>query len=80
MRPTRCVAAPVMPSACPWLRRKPTTPADTDVAANTVLVDSLSRPSLLLLSTNSMANKAPVAGASNAADTPVDTNTSLQQH
>jgi hypothetical protein len=43
-----------------------------------VLVDSLSRPSLLLLRTNSIANRAPVAGASKAADTPAHSDTTNQ--
>jgi hypothetical protein len=68
--PTKCVAAPVIPSALPSMRRKPTVPAATLVAANTVLVLKRSKPSRLLFKTNSTANRAPVAGASNAAETP----------
>eukprot|EP00955_Chlamydomonas_euryale_P035867 350255-Chlamydomonas_euryale.AAC.23 len=70
MRPTRWLLAPSMPSACPLARKKPTPPAATLVATNTVDVESRSKPSRLDLSTNSTANSAPATGASNAADTP----------
>jgi len=70
MRPTRCWLAPAIPSARPSLRRNPTTPAATLVEAKTVEVERRSSPRREDFRTNSTAKRAPLVGASKAAETP----------